>query len=65
MTDSYICSLSNEASKKAKKELGEDPKEREGAVQTFREWILTQKHIKCDTGEFCPCNYRVWIAVLY
>ena len=58
MTDSYSGSLSKDTIKKAKKELGEDPKEREGAVQTFREWILSPKHIKCDTGESLPFHAK-------
>ena len=50
MASTYKCSLSKKSIKKAKKELGEDPKERDGAVQAFREWIQSQKHITCDTG---------------
>ena len=52
MDSSYVCSLDEKTLKKAKKELGEDPKQRLGAVETFREWILQQKHIKCDTGQW-------------
>ena len=48
---SYKCSLSEKSLEKAKKELNEDPNEREGAVQAFRKWIQEQKHIKCETGE--------------
>ena len=47
----YICELSPASLSKAKKELSEDPKERLGAVQTLREWILQQKHMTCNTGE--------------
>ncbi len=46
----YVCSLDPASVKKAQEELNEDPKNRLGAVQTFREWILQQKHIKCPTG---------------
>ncbi len=46
----YVCSLDPASVKKAQQELNEDPKNRLGAVQTFREWILQQKHIKCPTG---------------
>ena len=53
----YVCSLDEKSIKKAKEELGEDPKERLGAVQSFREWILQQKHIKCDTGMNEECSY--------
>lgn len=45
----YVCSLDAATLKKAAEELHEDPKNRLGAVQTFREWILQQKHIKCPT----------------
>ena len=53
MSDSidYVCGLDKNALAKAKKELNEDPKERLGAVQTLREWILQQKHMTCNTGE--------------
>ena len=53
MSDSidYVCGLDKNALAKAKKELNEDRKERLGAVQTLREWILQQKHMTCNTGE--------------
>ena len=35
---------------KAKDELNEDPKNRLGAVQKFRELVLQQPHIRCPTG---------------
>ena len=47
----YVCGLDKNALAKAKKELNDDPKERLGAVQTLREWILQQKHMTCNTGE--------------
>ena len=50
MTEAYVCTLTKESLKKAKNELNEDPKERLGAVETFRKWILDQPHIKCPTG---------------
>jgi len=46
----YVCMLTDESAKKAKDELNEDPKNRLGAVQTFRELVLQQPHIKCPTG---------------
>ena len=49
--DNYVCSLSEESLKKAKKELHEDPRERLGAVKALREWILQQPHMKCQTGD--------------
>jgi len=58
----YVCTLDDKSLKKAKDELNEDPKERLGAVQKFRELILQQPHIKCPTGFqlhvlFC-CSYK-------
>ena len=52
--DNYVCSLSEESLKKAKKELHEDPRERLGAVKALREWILQQPHMKCQTGDNKP-----------
>ena len=49
-TAEYVCSLNEKSVKKAKKELHEDPKQRIGAVETFRTWIQQQKHIRCETG---------------
>jgi len=46
----YVCTLDEKSAKKAKDELNEDPKERLGAVQKFRELVLQQPHIKCPTG---------------
>jgi hypothetical protein len=45
----YVCTLTEKSLKKAKEELNEDPKNRIGAVETFRQWILQQPHIKCPT----------------
>ena len=56
----YVCGLDKNTLAKARKELNEDPKERLGAVQTLREWILQQKHMTCNTGEIIyrpvPCT---------
>ena len=55
--DKYVCSLSEKSLKKAKKELHENPKERLGAVETFRQWIQQQKHIRCATGKYSVLKY--------
>jgi hypothetical protein len=47
----YVCTLTPQSLEKAVRELNEDPKERLGAVQTFRKWIKEQPHIVCRTGE--------------
>ena len=47
---SYVCSLSEKSIKKAKKELNEDPKERNGAVQTLKEWIEREPWLHAPTG---------------
>ena len=46
----YVCSLDEATLQKAIKELHEDPKNRLGAVDTFRKWIKQQTHLKCPTG---------------
>ena len=46
----YVCTLDDVALEKARDELYEDPADRLGSVQKFREWILDQKHITCRTG---------------
>ena len=48
-----MCTLDEKSLKRAKEELKEDPKNRLGAVEAFRKWILEQPHIKCPTGLFC------------
>ena len=52
----YVCTLDEKSLEKAKKELNEDPKNRLGAVEAFRQWILQQPHIKCPTGDGMQCN---------
>lgn len=47
--EQYVCTLTEASLEKARKELCEDPKERIGAVNTFRTWILQQPHITCPT----------------
>lgn len=48
--DDYVCTLTEASLKKAKEELNEDPKERLGAVEALRKWVLEQPHIKSPTG---------------
>ena len=50
MTEDYKCTLSEACLKQAMSELNEDPKNRLSSVQTLREWIETQKHLNCRTG---------------
>ncbi|CAH1778297.1 unnamed protein product, partial [Owenia fusiformis] len=45
----YVCSLDEKSLAKAKKELNENPNERQAAVEQLREWILQQPHFKCCT----------------
>jgi len=45
----YVCTLDEASIKKAKDELNEDPKERLGAVNALRQWILAQPHLQCST----------------
>ena len=49
--DNYSCSLCETSLKKAKKELNEDPKERLGAVQALRNWVIQENWISTPTGE--------------
>ena len=51
MAAPYVCTLDEATVKKAERELYEDPKNRQGAIDTFREWIKQQKHIECPTGK--------------
>ena len=48
--DDYVCTLDEKSAKKAKDELNEDPANRLGAVQKFRQIVSQQPHIKCPTG---------------
>ena len=50
MAGEYKCTLNEKSLANAKKELNEDPKNRLGAVQTLREWIEQQNHLKMDTS---------------
>lgn len=46
-----VCTLDKFSADIAKEELNDDPKERESAIQTFRDWIKQQKWLKCPTGK--------------
>ena len=46
----YVCTLDEASLQVAKTELHEDPKNREGAIQTLRQWIDQQKHLKFTKG---------------
>ena len=48
----YVCRLDSQSLETARVELNEEPRERMGAVKTFRRWILQQPHLKCPTGEW-------------
>ena len=48
--EGYKCSLTENSLQKAKDELGEDPDERLGAVQTLRERIQREEWINAPTG---------------
>ncbi|CAH1786088.1 unnamed protein product [Owenia fusiformis] len=45
----YVCKLEPKWVKKAKEELHEDPKERDAAVDQFRQWIKQQPHYSVCT----------------
>ncbi|CAH1778574.1 unnamed protein product [Owenia fusiformis] len=45
----YVCKLEPKWVKKAKEELNEDPKERDAAVDQFRQWIKQQPHYSVCT----------------
>ncbi|KAL5021459.1 hypothetical protein ScPMuIL_000614 [Solemya velum] len=49
MAEEYVCTLDDASLKKAMKELNEDPKERDSAVQTLREWLQQQKWLRTPT----------------
>ncbi|KAI0236026.1 Clavesin-1 [Lamellibrachia satsuma] len=46
----YVCRLDERSLETARLELNEDPRERLGAVKTFRQWLLQQSHIKSPTA---------------
>ncbi len=48
--DGYVCTLTKDSIEKAEKELNENPKDRMGPVDTLREWIHQQPHLKAPTG---------------
>ena len=48
---SYVCTLSEASQDKALVELNEDPSNRMGAIQTLRQWLVQQEHLKFPTGQ--------------
>ena len=63
MSSQYVCPLDAETQKKALDELYEDPKNRQGAIDTFRDWIKQQKHIKCPLGKHHMILYFFLICI--
>ena len=59
MAEAYKCMLNDKTLSKAKKELHEDPKNRMGAVQTLREWLVQQPHLHCNTGQYDSFTYCI------
>lgn len=56
-SEKYECTLDKDSVKKAQKELGEDPKERESAVASLRQWIeQNSAWLKSPTGNCLPCS---------
>lgn len=50
MSGTYVCTLDEETLQKAKEELNEDPKQRASQIETLRQWVLQQPHLKSRTG---------------
>lgn len=51
-SEKYECTLDQASQKKAVKELNEDPKERDSAVASFRQWIEQNNvWLKTPTGK--------------
>ena len=48
----YVCTLDDSTLKKAKDELNEDPVQRASQIETFRQWVKSQPHLKSRTGKF-------------
>ena len=46
----YVCTLDEASLKVAKAELHEDPNNCQGAIDTLRQWIDQQKHLKFTKG---------------
>ena len=59
----YVCTLNEKSLKKAKDELNEDPMNRLGAVQNFRELVLQYPHIECPIGTMLQFGFVVPITV--
>ena len=52
----YKCTLDEKTLEKAKEELNEDPKQRMSQIETFRDWIKSQPHIKSRLGSVVFCH---------
>ena len=50
--DNYICQMDAASLRVAQEELFEAPKERLSQVDTFRQWINQQDHLKAPTGGY-------------
>ena len=48
--DNYVCTLDEASKERAGKELNEDEKNRDGAVETLRDWVKQQHWLKSPTG---------------
>ena len=63
----YKCSLDEKTQEKAKKELFEDPKQRQSHINTLRTWLENQPHISgCRKGNkkfllFSYVNLRTYL----
>ena len=57
-----MCTLDDAALKKAKDELNEDPVQRASQIETFRQWVKSQRHLKSRTGKF---KQDLWNVMLY
>ncbi len=55
----YVCTLDEKTLKKAKAELNEDPKQRASQIETFRQWVKAQPHIKSRTGRKHDSNFKI------
>lgn len=51
-SEKYVCTLDKASLKKAEKELNENPKERENAVASLRQWVeQNSTWLKSPTGK--------------
>ncbi len=50
--DTYICKLDENTLKRAKEELNEDEIQRASQIETLRQWVKSQPHLRSRTGKF-------------